>query len=527
MPKSLYLVNPKSDYPTYFSANIVGEGGHQSAVLMADLATASVGAMASKWLDVSLCDDEAQLVDLDTPADYVGLTGKITQGARMTALAAEFRARGKKVLIGGPYASLSPELLRPHCDILVRGEIETIADQIFSDLANGTPKDEYIGTDKPDLALTPPPRWDLYPNGRALRGTIQISRGCPFECEFCDVIQYLGRKQRHKPIANILAELDSLYAHGYRGVFIADDNFTAFRSKAKEILLALKDWNSRQPERMNFATQVSIDAARDDEMLQMCSDAGITSVFIGIETPNAASLKEAKKRQNLRLDLTEQITRFLEFGIAVNAGMIVGFDNDGTDIFERQFDFAMSTPVPIFSLGALVAPAATPLYARMSAEGRLLEGSEVAASPWSTNIVPKGMSADELMEGLRWLCNRMYSPEAFGERLLHAVKVLNRPFVKRRLANPRAVDADFRRVVAGFAGEGPEEAALLPKLEAARAENPGAALMMANALFSYRQIHYMYRYGKLWEPHLANAPAPKLSTISRKPSDRNLLPLSK
>ncbi len=148
------------------------------------------------------------------------------------------------------------------------------------------------------------PRWDLYPNGQALMGSVQTSRGCPFECEFCDVIQYLGRKQRHKPVGQVLAELDQLYRLGYRSVFLADDNFTVYRARAKELLVALRDWNARQTDgRMRLMSQVSIDAAGDEDMLQMCADAGLTHVFIGIETPNEESLREAKKRQNLKKNL--------------------------------------------------------------------------------------------------------------------------------------------------------------------------------------------------------------------------------
>src|ERR1041384_4790412 len=215
----------------------------------------------------------------------------------MKAIAAEFRRRGKTALIGGPYASVSPDVVRPHCDILVRGEIEDIAAKMFGDLASGDYADEYVGT-RPDMRASPIPRWDLYPNDRAGMGTVQTSRGCPFECEFCDVIQYLGRKQRHKSPARVLAELDALYDHGYRAVFLAYDNFTVYRARAKELLLALKEWNDAG-KGMAFTTQVSIDCARDTEMLELCADAGLVNVFIGIETPNESSLRETKKRQNV------------------------------------------------------------------------------------------------------------------------------------------------------------------------------------------------------------------------------------
>jgi radical SAM superfamily enzyme YgiQ (UPF0313 family) len=263
--------------------------------------------------------------------------------------------------VGGPYASLSPEVFRGHCDILVTGELEAIAEDLFADLERGVWQPDYTAG-KADLATSPIPRWDLYPTDRALMGCVQTSRGCPVECEFCDVIQYLGRKQRVKPIPQVLAELEVLYQHGFRAVFLADDNFTVYRRRAKETLCALRDWNrARSAGAIHFSTQVSIDAARAPEILRLLSEAGVTWVFVGIETPNQESLRESKKRQNVGVDLLAQVQAFLDHGISVTAGMIVGFDQDGPDIYERQFDFAMASPIPIFSVGALVAPAATPL----------------------------------------------------------------------------------------------------------------------------------------------------------------------
>ena len=298
--KSIYLINPLADFPSYFSAEVFGAWGVAPATSMADLAIATVAALASHHFEVRLCDENVSPIDFDAAVDFVGITGKVSQWGRMKTIAEEFRRRGVTVVIGGPYASLSPNVVRPHCDILVRGEIEDIAPQLFSDLRNGNWQTEYVGT-KVDLRVSPVPRWDLYPNERAVMGTIQTSRGCPFECEFCDVIEYVGRKQRHKPIDLVLCELDELYRYGYRTVFLADDNFTIYRARAKELLAAIHDWNARQTDgRIRFTTQISIDAASDTEMLRMCADAGLTHVFIGIETPDEASLREAKKRQNLK-----------------------------------------------------------------------------------------------------------------------------------------------------------------------------------------------------------------------------------
>lgn len=515
MGKSLYLINPRGKTPSYFGADVYAEWGLPPIQGIADLAIPTVAAMAPADFDVTLCDEYISPIDFDTAADYVGITGKITQGTRMIEVADEFRRRGKIVIIGGPYASLSPEVMRGHCDVLVRGEIEEIGAEFFADLRESAWKEEYVG-DRPDLAGSPVPRWDLYPNDQTLIGCVQTSRGCPFECEFCDVIQYLGRNQRHKTVGQILTELDGLYALGYRAVFLADDNFTAYRKRAKELLAAIAEWNRRQSDGpVSFGTQVSIDAARDDEVLELCAAAGMTWVFIGIESPNEESLRESHKRQNVGVDLGARVQRFLDHGISVTGGMIVGFDADDLNIFQRQFDFAMSTPIPIFSLGALVAPAATPLYDRMKKSGRLrAEGTEVAATPWDTNIVPVRMSREQLLEGLKWLCNQLYQPANFGHRVIQLIDRLGPqrgPHLKLpgspAARNPRPVAQQGFNLLRRLIRLGPEEKAMWARVFAAAEKKPEAEPFVLEALARYAQIRCMYEVGGFWEPQLAAAGA--------------------
>ena len=417
--------------------------------MMADLATATVAALAPRDFEFELCEEQIEPVNFDHPADWIAITGKVSQRGRMIAIADEFRRRGKRVIIGGPYASLSPARLRDHCDVLVSGETEEIAAELFSDLRAGKPKDSYVG-DKPSLASSPLPRWDLYRNDRAILGAVQTSRGCPFECEFCDVIQYLGRKQRHKPIANVIAELDALWTAGYRTAFLADDNFTAYRAHCKELLAAIAHWRRDRP--MEFVTQISIDATRDEELLDMCVAAGLTQVFVGIETPNVESLRETGKRQNLKISLVDEIQKLVDHGMSVMGGMIVGFDHDGPSVFAQQYDFAMATPIPIFSLGALMASEATPLFDRITREGRLITGGvETQAVPWSSNIQCQTMSMEELHDGMQNLCNALYAPAAFGERMLNMIKTFGRNRKAPRAATLRPEIA-ARSGAAGDAG---------------------------------------------------------------------------
>jgi hypothetical protein len=394
----------------------------------------------------------------------------------------------------------------------VRGEIEAISSRLFADLADGRGSEEYTGGSV-DLASCPVPAWDAYRNERALMGTVQTSRGCPFECEFCDVIQYLGRRQRHKPVASVLAELDVLYRHGYRRIFIADDNFTAHRRKARELLDGFRVWNARQgADRVTFVTQLSIDVTRDDELLELAAEAGLTHVFVGLETSSEESLREAHKPQNLGGDLVGQVHRFFAHGISVTAGLIVGFDADDASIFERQYEFAMATGIPLFSLGALVAPVATPLHARMAAAGRLVpDNPEVAAMPWTTNILPARMSREELLHGLRWLCNRLYDPAAFGERLLRQFDLMGKRPRARATTNRQGSvrpSADTLTLLRTLPRLGPAEAEMWTRLRRRLSAHPEAMEHVLAAVMQYLQARYMFEQSGLWDPSLAGQASP-------------------
>ena len=524
MPKTLHLINPRPELPSYFGAEAYGHHGYPAAQAIADLATSTVAALAPADWEVTICEEYVESIDFEVDADFIGITGKVIQGERMIAVADAFRQRGKTVIIGGPHASLSPEEMRGHCDILVIGELEAIASELFADLESSTWKDEYVA-EKPDLDTSPLPRFELYPNDRALSGCVQTSRGCPFECEFCDVIQYLGRKQRHKSVEQILAELDVLYRLGYRAVFLADDNFTVYRKRAKSVLAALRDWNAARTDGpVAFHTQVSIDAARDPEIMRLCGEAGLTRVFIGIETPNEESLKETRKRQNVGIDLIEQVQVFLDHGISVIGGMIVGFDHDGPDIFDLQYRFAMATPIPIFTLGALVAPAATPLYDRMLESGRLVADGSRTQGVWNTNILPTLMTRDQLFSGLKRLANLLYSPRAFTQRVLSMIERMGPqlgPFKAGYTPHkPRQVEIDAQGVIRKLIAGGPEEKRMFRTISAAMAAKPETGTMVMMSLFSYAQVRCLYDSGRFWEPEIAQsmpiaemftAPAPAAS----------------
>lgn len=485
--RKLYLI-----HPTFDQASVVEVNFLQGAVGIANGAIATVAALApADRFDVRLCEEDVEPVDFDYPADFVGLTGKHGQGDRMRAIAAEFRRRGVKVLMGGPYASLAPEEVREHCDVLVCGELEPIAERFFDDLYRGAYQAEYFG-ERAALDTSPVPRWDLYPSGRALMGSLQTSRGCPFECEFCDVIQYVGRKQRHKSVGQVCRELDALYAAGFRRVFLADDNLTVYRKRAKELLAGIAEWNNRQAEPTSFGTQLSIECSDDEEMLQLLSLAGLHSVFIGIETPNQDSLKETKKRQNVAVDMVERAERFAQNGLQVVAGAIVGFDHDGPDIFEQQLAFAMRSPIPIFRVSTLYAAHATPLRERMRLAGRLLQ-ADVAMGSHSTNILPARMSLAELERGFKWLNQELYAPEAFATRLLRMIELFPDNASRWQVAE-RPVDTELAVATHGqLAGESREMSLTLGRILKAIRQKPSARRAAMYALLSWAQQRHLTR----------------------------------
>lgn len=503
--RSIYLINPREGATGYYNMEVLAAWGIGTFVSLADLTMPTVAALIPSDWRIELCDERVQPVNFDTDAAVVGITGKVSQRDRMIELAAEFKARGKLVVIGGPYASLNPDDMRPYPDILVRGEIEDIAAGMFAEIAAGKWQKEYVGN-KPDLRNSPQPRWDLYPNKKAMAGQVQTSRGCPFECEFCDVIQYLGRKQRWKEPAQVIAELDVLYKIGHRHVYLADDNLTVMRRRARELLEALIVWNESRPNgRIRFATQLSIDIARDDEMLDLCFRAGITNVFIGVETPNQESLAETKKRQNLRIDIVEEVSRFARHGIAVTVGLIVGFDHDGPDIFERQRDFVERLPVPLANVGLLVAPAATPLRARLAKEGRLRGDDRLGAGNiLRSNIVPKNMEYDEILEGVRWLIHAIYDPDKFLARMERFVELA--PKSKRSAV--RKPSKSERMLYLRLAKYGQGERRLIRQTWILANRYPNLRTELLYALMVYCQIRYMLDVQDVWRPELVGVPRP-------------------
>jgi radical SAM superfamily enzyme YgiQ (UPF0313 family) len=367
--------------------------------------------------EVTLCDENVEEIDFDVDADIVGVTGYIIHKPRMIEILSEFRRRGRFLVVGGPFASLCPEELREHVDVVFSDEAEATWPQFLHDYQAGVWKSEYRPSEKPDMSLAAMPRFDLVKVDRYHAMTVQFARGCPFNCEFCDIIVVYGRRPRTKRVDQVMAEIARCHELGATQVFIVDDNFIGNVELAKELLRKLADWGQSRGYPIDFNTEVSLNVANDPELLELMRAANFTTIFIGIESPRPDSLRETRKNQNLRGDMIESIRRVQAHGIQIQAGMIVGFDADDPSIFREQLDFVQKARIPVSMTGMLQALPKTPLRARVEQEGRLLSESTGDQFMFS-NILPVAMSRLELYEGYAWLLSELYDFDNYRERTL-------------------------------------------------------------------------------------------------------------
>ena len=410
-----------------------------------NLSLPTVAGITPREHEVVLCDENVEPVDFDTDADIVGLTGYVIHKRRILELAAEFRRRGKFVVIGGPLASLCPDDVRDHVDVVFVDEAEYTWPQFLRDYEAGAWQPEYRQDEKPSMHDSPLPRFDLLKIDRYRSMTIQFTRGCPFTCEFCDIIVMYGRRPRAKTVDQVMAEIRELHRLGARNIFVVDDNFIGNKKEAKQLLQAIIGWQRAHDYPIELMTEVSLNVSQDDELLQLMRAANFTTIFIGIESPRAASLAETKKTQNLREDPIASVHRIQRAGLEVMAGMIVGFDNDDPTIFEEQFRFIQDARIPVSMTGMLNALPKTPLYARLKAAGRLAAES-VGDQFVLTNIVPMSMTRAELLAGYRRLLERLYSYPNYRRRVMELI-LTRGTLIEDRLNASRQNLAIFARVL--------------------------------------------------------------------------------
>jgi radical SAM superfamily enzyme YgiQ (UPF0313 family) len=413
----ILLVNP--EYPdTYWSfRHALPFEGKRSAFPPLGLLTVS-RLLPPSW--------ERRLVDLNVRplrtsdiewADMIFATAMLIQKDSLRSIVERAKAKGKRVIIGGPYITTSAEDL-PEADHIFLGEAETTLPQFVADLERGEAKRTYQAAERPSLADAPVPDFSLVDLKRYSAMSVQYSRGCPFQCEFCDIIEIYGRVPRTKSNAQMIAELDALRRLGWRGlVFIVDDNFIGNKRNVKLLLPELAEWSERHGYPFSFLTEASVNLADDDELLESMRRAGFRRVFLGIETPVEESLKETKKSQNTRRDLLASVRHIQGHAIEVLAGFIVGFDNDPEDVFEQQINFIRESAIPMAMVGMLTALPDTQLWRRLKREGRLLGESGGNLTHSTLNYVPR-MDAARLVEGYKTILRTIYSPSEYYRRAL-------------------------------------------------------------------------------------------------------------
>jgi radical SAM superfamily enzyme YgiQ (UPF0313 family) len=363
---------------------------------------------------------DANLLD----ADLVMVSAMHVQRVDARAVLARARALGRRTFIGGPWASSEPEVVLLDADHALAGEAEEVFPEIATDLENGSARRLYRISEKPDLSKSPIPRFDLLRLDHYLSMPVQFSRGCPFQCEFCDIITIYGRKPRTKTSAQVVAELERLLELGWRNeVFIVDDNFIGNGRQALQLARDLKSWQETRRYPFTFYTEASVDLADRPELLAAMVAANFMSVFLGIETPSEEALKETRKFQNLRRDTAERVRTIQESGLWVLGGFIVGFDSDDETIFQRQIEFINGTGIAWAMVGCLQAPPTTPLYERMRRQGRLIEDMEMDSNfspPNFRTMMPRAT----LLRGLSQLLETLYEPRSYFDRAFRSIQLL-------------------------------------------------------------------------------------------------------
>ena len=379
----------------------------------------TVAAMLPRDWELRLVDlNIARLTDEEIAwADYVFVSAMIVQADSARRAIARCNAQGKPVIAGGPLFMTGHERF-PEVPHFVLGEAENIMPALVADLTAGRLQRFYQHAERPDVTQTPIPRWDLIRHRHYALMPLQFSRGCPFNCEFCDIIVMNGRVPRVKTAPQMIRELDALRAAGWKGpVFIVDDNFIGHKTRVKALLRALIVWQQSRGFTVQFTTEASLNVADDPELLDLMVRAGFKKLFIGLETPQEAGLLECAKIQNTGRDMLTAVQTVQQAGLEVMGGFILGFDTDQTNIFERQIKFIQEAGVVTAMVGLLQALPGTRLFARLHREGRLLHDPTGNNMDGELNFVPK-LNREVLLDGYRALVKRLYAPKMYYRRIL-------------------------------------------------------------------------------------------------------------
>jgi len=414
----IVIVNPRFDLSFWGMERCMGLLGKRANLPVACLPL--LAALVPHHHDVTLIDENVEPIDFERlgRADMVCLTGMSVQAQRLREILKELRTRRVLTVVGGAMATVEPEQLEGLADVIFVGEADVTWPQFLREWEQGHHRARYVQEERTDLARLPLPRLELLKTQHYMFGSLQISRGCPYTCEFCDIIVTFGRKPRLKTSEQVLAELDSQLRAGLKAVLVVDDNLIGNKKAIKPILRDIIKWQQERAYPLFLFTEASLDLAEDDELMELMGLAGFNSVFIGLETPNEASLKETKKLQNIRPNagtMIERVHRVQAHGLDVWCGMIVGFDHDDASVFEVMPKFLAEARLATAMIGLLHAIPTTPLYERLKREGRLNDTADTARL--GTNVVPLGIDRDELAKRFVGLMREVYAADAYFDRV--------------------------------------------------------------------------------------------------------------
>lgn len=424
----LLLINPK--YPESFwsfkwAVEHILPG---KRTINPPLGLATLAALCPPHWEIEIVDENVAPVPLAPRADLIGVCGMGVQFPRQRELLGFYRGQGYPVVAGGSYASLCPERYASLADSVVAGEAEYNWPRFCRDWEAGQARGLYRETGTVAMQDSPTPRFDLLQLDKYSTVTLQFSRGCPYRCEFCDIIVMFGRKPRCKAPQQVGRELDELRRRNVRNVFFVDDNLIGNKALAKDLLRYLIDYQRRHQYAFRFGTEASLNLAHDTELLQLFRDANFSWVFIGLESPDPASLKETHKTQNLQEDMLTSIRRIYAYGIDVLAGFIIGFDNDTLDAFDRQYEFITDAGIQAAMIGLLTALPKTPLYQRLAQAGRLIPGADgTDNTQLGTNFLPKQMDYNAMVNEYKALYRRLLADDAIATRIRNKMRYMASP----------------------------------------------------------------------------------------------------
>ena len=451
---NVLMLYPRFFEPTFWNPRCSGQLIYRRAITMPPLGLLTIARYLPDDFHVRLVDRnlETETAEDWAWADVVFLSVMATQKADYAVCVATARAHGKPIAVGGPYTHNSPERVTEDADWVCFGEGEDVMEAFVADVRAGHRPRQYQGGNKTDMERVPVPRFDLLPDINAYSDMpIQFSRGCPFKCEFCDIIEIYGRVPRTKPAERVLAELDELRRLGFRGgIFLVDDNFIGNKHKARLMLERLAEWNAAHGSPFPFCTEASLNLADEEPLLAAMAKAEMGYVFIGLETPDPKLLALTQKRQNLLGDPLAKLQRIRDFGIHPLGGLILGFDGEDAGVFETQRAFIEASGIAVAIIGLLGAIPHTQLSRRLAREGRLLPALEefTINSFDGLNFVPKGrLTKREYLEGYARLVRETYRPDRAFARSVRGILATRRRHVPRPWAYYRTYVPAFVRLL--------------------------------------------------------------------------------